>query len=259
MKALTKGLLALSVSLASLSGAIANAAGTNPDLNAGKCSSKGYISVVGQGEVKVDPDLVRLNYRVSAIKDTPEEARVEVEKTVEAFSKAVAGLKLEDKSFIADNISIMPRYQYNEKANKQELSGYEASRNVDIKLSDFSLIAQINTMAMDAGINHIAGFEYSVKDKNKYEIEAAKKAIEDAKVRAQVLADGFNVKLGMPCSIEFGDRGYVTPYRLAAAPRAMMAADTAAAGRVEGVYNYEAIVISASVNASFAIEPAESK
>ena len=135
---------------------------------------KAKVEVVGEGEVKVMPDRVRLNYSVSAIKPTADEARREVEKTVTAFSDAFKALKLDDKAFVADSINIFPRYEYNEKLKKQELQGYEARRNVDIKLTDFALIGKINDMAIAAGINQIAGYEYTVSDRKKYELEAAK-------------------------------------------------------------------------------------
>ena len=245
MKALTKSLLALSMTMTTLAGAQAYAADSS------KCTTHGVISVVGQGEVKVNPDRAQLNYRVSAIKDTPEEARVEVEKTITAFSDEVATLKLGDNAFVADNLSIMPRYEYNSDAKKQELRGYEASRNVTINISDFALIGQLNDMAIKSGINEIAGFQYSV-----HEMEAAKKAIEDAKMRAQLLADGFEVTLGQPCSLSFQGNG-IAVYRNAVAPRAMLigAAMDSAGNSVESTYSVEPMVISAT----FSIEPQKDK
>ncbi len=254
MKALTKSLLALSMTMTTLAGAQAYAADSS------KCTTHGLISVVGQGEVKVNPDRAQLNYRVSAIKDTPEEARVEVEKTITAFSDEVATLKLGDNAFVADNLSIMPRYEYNSDAKKQELRGYEASRNVTINISDFALIGQLNDMAIKSGINEIAGFQYSVHDRRQHEMEAAKKAIEDAKMRAQLLADGFEVTLGQPCSLSFQGNG-IAVYRNAVAPRAMLigAAMDSAGNSVESTYSVEPMVISSSVSATFSIEPQKDK
>lgn len=246
MKSLTKSLIALSMA-AVLSSSAALAA------DSGKCSASfGKINVVGQGEVKVMPDRARLNYRVSSIKPTADEARQEVEKTVTSFSKDVATLKLGDKAFVADSITIMPRYQWNEQAKKQELQGYEAARNVEIKIVDFGLIGQLNDMALKAGINEISGFQYTVEDPKKYQMEAAKKAIEDAKNRAKLLAEGFKVKVGSPCSLNFQERGYAVPYRNAA-PR-IMAAAADAGNQVQSTYTIEPLVISSAVEASFQIK-----
>lgn len=244
MKALSKSLVALSMSIAALTSTVAMAEG-------GKCSADfGKISVVGEGQVKAMPDRASLNYRVSAIKDTAEAARVEVEKTVTAFSKAVDTLKLPEKSFIADNINIMPRYEWNESQKKQELKGYEASRSVMVKLTDFALIGKVSDMALKAGINQIAGFEYTVSDKKKYEYEAAKLAMEDAKERANILAQGFGVKVGSPCSLNFQDRSYIVGYR---APRMMAMSANAAVDAPESTYTIEPATISSKVEATFTI------
>lgn len=251
MSSLKKSLIALSVSLAALSSSVALA-------SEGKCSAaNGEISVTGEGEVKVNPDRVQLNYRVSAVKDTPEAARDEVEKTVTAFSEAVSKLNLGENAFVADNIVIMPRYEYNQEAKKSELKGYEATREVNINIKDFALIGQLNDMAMKAGINQIAGFQYSVEDTNKYELEAARKAIANAKERAQLLADGFDVKLGQPCKLQFVERNAIM-YRNAA-PRLMTMAAAADAGGTQSTYKAEPMVISATVSAVFSIDAKKNK
>lgn len=223
----------------------------------GGCSVQtAKVEVVGQGEVKVMPDRVRLNYSVSSIKPTAEEARIEVEKTVTAFAQAIDELKLEDNAFVADSINIFPHYVYNDKEKKQELQGYEARRNVDIKLTDFALIGKINDLAIASGINQIAGYEYTVADQKKYELEAAKKAIEDAKVKANLLAEGFGVKVGTPCTLSFQNQG-IAVFRNAA-PRAMaLAASDMSVNSVPSTYSVEPVVISSSVRAVMNLQEAD--
>lgn len=217
-----------------------------------KCGgAQGKIFVTGQGEVKVMPDRVLLNYRVSSLKPYPDEARQEVEKTVTSFSQSVQDLKLGENSFIADDITIMPRYEY--KDSKQTLIGYEASRNVQIKLSDFALISKITDKAIASGINQIAGFVYQVAEPDKYKAEAAQKAIASVKDQAKMLADGFDVELDTPCSITYNSHGGAVPiYRNNMAMA--MRADVAAEGTTNAVYSPEPLVISASISAEYAIK-----
>lgn len=241
---LKKSLLALSVSCLALVSTMAMAED--------RCTTYGQITVTGKGEVKAVPDRAQLHYRVSAIKESPEEARVEVEKTVKAFADSVATLNLGENAFVADNITITPRYEYNQELKKNELKGYEAAREVNLNIKDFVLIGKLTDMAIKAGINQIAGFQYSIEDRRKYELEAAKKAIADAKERAQLLANGFEVELGKPCQLNYNERGYV-PYHYANARMTVMEA-APAAGAVESTYKAEPMVISSSVSAVFGIK-----
>lgn len=219
-----------------------------------KCTTYGQITVNGKGDVKAVPDRAQLHYRVSAIKESPEEARIEVEKTVKAFSDSVASLNLGENAFVADNITIMPHYEYNQELKKRELKGYEAAREVNLNIKEFVLIGKLTDMAIKAGINQIAGFQYYIEDRRKYEIEAAQKAIADAKERAQLLADGFEVNLGKPCQLSFGsDRGNVVPYRYANTRMAVMDAAPAESGG-DSTYKAEPMVISSSVSAVFGIK-----
>lgn len=246
MKTLTKSLLALTLSLATF-------ASTQAMAEDGKCGSNyGRINVTGEGKVKAMPDLASLEYRVSAIKDTAKAARDEVEQTVNKFSKAVAELKLDKDAFIADSITVMPRYKWNEKAQKQEMIGYEAIRNVNIKLKNFELIGKTSDIAIKSGINEIAGISYSVTDPSKYQAEAAQLAINSAQSHAKILAKGFGAELGAPCSLSIESRDFPVPY---ASPRAMAysaKADYESADTT--TYSAEPITITYKVNASFSID-----
>lgn len=246
MKTLSKSLVAISLALACFTTTQALA-------DDGKCSDKyDRISVVGEGEIKVMPDVVSLEYRVSSLKGTAKEARDEVEKTVSAFSKSVGTLKLDKDAFIADNITIMPRYQWNEAKKKQEQIGYEAARNVSVKLKDFTLIGKVSDEALKAGINQISGFNYTISDPKKYEHEAAQLAIADANDKAAFLAKGFNTKVGHPCSLSFEERSYGSPYRLMSV--SPMARNTAEAQAAPDTYTVEKVTISSRVNATFSIK-----
>lgn len=221
--------------------------------DAKKCGEgMGRMSLTGQGEVKVMPDRVLLNYRVSALKPTPDEARTEVEKTVTAFSNAVKELKLDQHSFVADDITIVPRYEYKE--SKQILLGYEAARNVQIKLKDFALISKVTDMAMASGINQIAGFVYQVSDPDKYKNEAAQKAIASVKEQANMLAKGFELNLESPCSITYNAYGGVTPVYRNAMVMSAARADAAASNGVEATYSPEPVEVRASVSVEYAFK-----
>lgn len=244
MKALTKSLVALSLATALVASSAYAADDGQCSLNAGK------ISVQGTGEVKVMPDMAKLSYSVTSTESTPDAARQAVEKTVTAFTKEITALKIADTDYTAANLTLYPKYTYDEKTRKQKLTGYTATRDVSINIKDFSLISKLNDAALKSGINQVAGFTYSVSEIGKYEQEATKKAIEDAKTRANALAEGFEVKLGAPCKLSYGQETASVPYAPAARALSLSAADSAP---TQSTYNVEPITIKSTVSASYSI------
>lgn len=240
--------------LLSVVAAAVMAAGSVSAADFGKCGdTTGRISVSGQGEVKVQPDRVSIDYNVSARKNTADEARKEVEKVIGSFFDSVKDVKFADeKGPTAGTISVYPRYET--KDGKQTLTSYEARRNVQVILDDFSLISDVNDKAMAAGINEISGMRYLVSDAEKYRNEAAKKAMESVKAQAEMLAGGFGVKVDRPCQISYNSNyGPVPVYR----NTAVMKASADSAGGIESVpavYSPEPVEINAHVSADFAIK-----
>lgn len=224
------------------------------NVNDGVMGASGKINVTGRGEVKVMPDRARLSYRSRVVYTVADDARKEVEGRVTAFVDAVASLNLDPDALVADSINITPEYRWNDVTRAQEFAGYAASRCVEVKISDFALIAKINELAVQCGLNEILGFEYTVSERKKYETAAARIAIEDAKERAALLAEGFGVKMGEPLSLSFQEYGGVSHYAKAA-PRFMGVA--AQCDSAANTYTVEPLVITATVEASFSIIPQE--
>ena len=98
------------------------------------------------------------------------------------------------------------------KNSKRIFTGYQVSREVKVTVNDFVLIDKVIAAAIDANITDIYGFSYDISNKAKFQEQATLKAIEDAKVKAQVLAKGFNLKVTKPCSIKYGNQGgFISP------------------------------------------------
>ena len=113
------------------------------------------------------------------------------------------------------------------------------------------LIADVTDLAFANGINEVGHFSYELKDPKAAQKQARLKAIEDAKEKALELAQGFNVKLGMPVNLSYENQGHVIM------PRTMMLKATAlnsAGAAPESVYMVDDLTINAQVYATYKIE-----
>ena len=215
----------------------------------GKCSLKdGKITVMGTGTVKVMPDEAVLSFSVSEIKDNAAAARNSVEERVTGFITALKPLNLGENQILADNLNVFPKYSYNE--GKSKLEGYSAYRVVKVTVDNLELIPKVTDLALESGINEVAGFEYQVKDLASVKKEAAKLAIKDAKEKAKLLADGFEVKVSHPCDLQFVESGSIMPYH----NRLMMAKAASDTAPVEASYEVQPMTVTSQVNAVFSIK-----
>lgn len=243
----------LSLTLAALANALDNEKEKEKESDSRSRRESGNIRVEGTGEVRVLPDRARLRYRVSYVGRTSENARISVEKAVSAFAESVAKLNLDKDAFVADSISITPNFEYDKDNKFRQQNGYEAVREINLNIKDLSLVGEITGMAMEAGINQIEGFDYYLDERQKYEDEAAQRAIEDARRQAQALAQGFGVELGLPYDLEFTYRS-CEPLSSREDHRGVLYSASVADNRKrhdESAYQFEPMVISATVKAHY--------
>lgn len=214
-----------------------------------KCSLKdGRITVQGTGKVKVMPDEAVLSFSVTEVKENAAAARNGVEARVSEFLNALKPLNLAQDQILADNLTVFPKYSYND--GKSKLEGYSAYRVVKVTVDNLELIPKVTDLALDSGINEVAGFEYQVKDLEAVKKEAAKLAIKDAKEKAQLLADGFEVKIAQPCDLQFVEAGSVVPYR----NRLMLAKAATDSAPADATYEVQPLTVTTQVNAVFALK-----
>lgn len=177
------------------------------------CFKSPTITVVGHGKIEASPDVVYLNFASSYIDQSSAAAHSAVEEKLSDFVHRLKSLGVEEKDIIAGSISMNPRYDFEEYQNRRVriFKGYEVTRPLTVKTSDFSKIGEVADMAVSAGITDIRTFDYSITDPSEYLKTARLNAIEDAKSQAELLAKGFNVHLGEACSLSFGTRSMPRP------------------------------------------------
>lgn len=215
------------------------------------CSENhGRITVVGHGQVEVDPDEVVLNFNIQETDKSAADVHARVD---EKMAKLLDGLKskgIKPEQIRADNVRITTEYKRDDKGNYITV-GYSASREINVKLWDFALIADITDLALACGFNGISGFDYRLKDAKSAKVKAQSEAIKDARAQASLLAEGFSVKLAAPCSLQFENNDSVS-FR---GTRNMLMSNKANAdGLPREIYSQDKLVIESKVSAEYVIE-----
>jgi hypothetical protein len=162
--------------------------------------SKHNITVSGEGEVYVKPDLALTTLSVVIERETVEEA---MEESTEKMNEVINFVKekgIEEKDLKTTNFSIYPRYEWHKESSiypegKRVLAGYEVQQSLQVKIRDMDLIGEILEGATENGANEVGSLQFTVEDEDEAKKEARGKAIEKAKEKAQSIASQLGVDL----------------------------------------------------------------
>ena len=152
-----------------------------------------------------------------------------------------AGVADNDVGTSAFNVSAQRDYRQDGPDN---VVGFQVTNTVAVTMRDIDAVGDVLQAALDAGANNVHGFALGVDDEDALRQEARVKAIEDARARAQVMADAAGVTLGAATSISETSVGV---------PTTRLAFDSAAA---EGAVPIEPgeLELTVTVQVVFAIE-----
>lgn len=168
------------------------------------------ISISGEGKVTAIPDIATIEIGVSIEKADVSSAQKENTEKMNAVSSRVKDLGVEVKDIQTTNYQIFPQYDYMK--DGQRLRGYQVSQSARIKIRDLSKIGAILAAVGQAGANQVSGVSFTIDDPEALRQEARGKALENAKAKAQALADKAGVKLGKIVSFSEYSGGTPTPY-----------------------------------------------
>lgn len=159
------------------------------------------ITVVGEGEASVAPNIAEANVGVEVLAPTVKEATEEAKERMTAIMAALQEAGIAEKDIQTSNYSIYferyPEIRPMVEAEPLEAEGsYRVSNMVRVKIRDLDRIGTVLDGVIEAGANNVYGVNFTVEDPGEVRSEARGKAIADARARAQELADLNGVSLG---------------------------------------------------------------
>ena len=180
-------------------------------------NSSKTITGNGQAVIQATPDLVKVYFNVETSGATSQEAKDKNSQIVDDLTTALIKKGFERKEIQTQNFNIYP--DYNWVNGRQESNGFKAVHSIVVELptEDSDKIGSVIDAGVDAGasISYI-NFELSQEKQNEYKAQAIKQAAEDARIKAQALADGVGKSLGDLVSVS-DNNFYYNPWPIYAA------------------------------------------
>lgn len=159
------------------------------------------INVSGIGEVRVQPDQVVLSMGIEIRGATLENARKEVDASA---SSIIAYLKKEGvdaKDIQTSYVTVRPIFEGNS-FGKTRPDFYMAQKTMTVLIKKLDKFDELSTGLYAAGANRIDGISFQTSALEKHKAEAQKRAVQNAKQKAESLTSQLDSKLGKVYSIQ---------------------------------------------------------
>ncbi|MCE9520886.1 MAG: SIMPL domain-containing protein [Alphaproteobacteria bacterium] len=156
------------------------------------------ISVSGIGEVKTRPDMALINTGVTTEGATAQDALSKNNAAMAAVMNALKNAGVAEDDIQTSNFSVSPQYppyQPNQTTSPR-ISGYQVSNQVAARVKDLAKLGPTLDALVRAGSNQISGISFDVNEPKPLLDNARKKAVEDARAKAELLAAAAGVSLG---------------------------------------------------------------
>ena len=173
------------------------------------------ITVVGSGSARAVPDVAEWSFGVQTSGET---AAAALGANSAAMDDVVAALRdsgIDEDDLRTEQVSVYPRTS----DDGLTVVGYDASNTVRATIRDLDRAGPTVDAAVSAGANQVYGPTLTLSDSSAQYRVAVEAAFDDARARAEAIAEKAGVSLGAPVAIVEGGGGGVAPGfdRLAAA------------------------------------------
>jgi uncharacterized protein YggE len=160
------------------------------------------ITVVGEGQVKIKPDVAQINIGIEVVGDTVKAASSQGAETMTAVMDALKAQGVEDKDMQTSGYSVWVERPYGPEGPAMDKAPiYHVNNTVNVTIRALDKVGSVLDAAIEAGANNIYGVTFSVADPKPLQAQAREKAVADAHARAEELAGLNNVQLGQVVSV----------------------------------------------------------
>ena len=151
------------------------------------------ITVTGTGETRVSADTAVISLGVSARDKDVLKAQQKVNETIAAIRKALAEQGVKEENINTDFMNIYALYDYSN--DQEQLAAYNANSTLAIRVTDMENVGKLIDAAFAAGANTLNGISFSASDTEAAKAESMRTAVEDAKTKAEILAEAAGLKI----------------------------------------------------------------
>ncbi len=169
------------------------------------------VSFGGEGKVVAKPDIAKVHLSIVTDALTSKTAQDENSKKSKAVTDYLKKQNINDKDIKTTGYNIYPQYKYPQYGGQPTITGYQVNQSMEIKIRDLDKVSDVLDGVVAAGTNQINSLSFEIDNPEALKAEARKKAIEDAKGKAEELEDQLDIDLGKIVNFSENTGGYPVP------------------------------------------------
>ena len=155
------------------------------------------VAVNGSATINAKPDIIRVDYYVTAISEGGgSAAKVEVDEIAARSIEALVALGVDKGSVTSSSLSVDPFDEYDANDNEIESTKSRVSRRLELVLLDIKLYNKVIQALVDAGVTLINRVSPDVSNYRELKMEALAAASVNAKTEAEFLASNLGASIG---------------------------------------------------------------
>jgi uncharacterized protein len=206
------------------------------------------ITVSGSGEAFGAPDVAYVNLGIDVSDPDIGKALDTANQTMTGIVAAITDAGVDAKDIQTVDFNVYPEDKVDPQTGQPTgVRVYHVQNSVNVTVRDISKVGAVMQAGLGAGANTVNSLTFGISDMKSLQEQARLQAVDDARSRAQQLADAFGVKLGDVISVSesFGS----VPVPLAFKTADAFAVTAASAPQV----NPGQLSVDVQLNVSFAI------
>ena len=205
------------------------------------------VSVSGLGEVKARPDLAAITSGVTSEAPTAQAALARNNAAMTAVISTLKNAGVSEDDIQTSNFSVSPQYPPYQpgQTTSPRISGYQVSNQVTARVKNLAKLGAILDALVQAGSNQISGISFDIDQPKPFLDDARKKAVADARAKAELYAIAAGASLGRVIQISESAAVVPQPVRMRMAEASADASVPIAAGQN---------TVSASINITYEIQ-----
>lgn len=160
------------------------------------------LTVSGEGRVEAVPDMATIHLGVSQRAATAREALEATSAAMAAVFDRLAVAGIAPRDMQTAGLSLNPAWEHHPNNQLPRIIGYDAQNGVTVRVRDLSSLGTVLDAVVSDGANQLHGLRFGLQDPAAQIDEARRRAVAEARRKAELYAEAAGVTLGDLISLD---------------------------------------------------------